>query len=364
MARQRRPAAVARFLNMISLDERHAATNALLLLGLRAYKQAVAAAPAELPTLRSVVDTLFGGEDGNAARCEPEEPQANNDAELKDACVTGKSPPLDRAKMVLPVYPTPGGVTARLASASAEEKATKSDAEERALESSNGVTASSRPLPKEEMPPARAEELCPMDIHGRCNTWHPHSATLSGGGSSCSCSSSSFGGASTGNKKRLWQYPALCFILNENVESTMRPWFKGNSAGTMGSSALGATIAFAENDKPTNHASLHQSVGESDRDEQSSAAEPMVNVSVNSTVVPSSYCGDHYYPPGFLQQLIRHIEDTRGVRENLLVVASSIPQSMALFTLHASFGNLYISLLVSYHLSFRDDKSRLQGHAQ
>ncbi|RNF12887.1 putative serine/threonine protein kinase, putative,protein kinase [Trypanosoma rangeli] len=367
-AKQRRPVAVARFLNMISLDDRHAATNALLLLGLHAYKQAIAEAPAELHMLRSVVDTLLRNGDDNESRPKTEEMKVNNDEKVNDTCVTCKLHLLGNAKMVLPLHSPLGDVTAPLASSSYGEKFTKVIGVKHEMGSSNSVSATTRLLPKEETPQSKVE-LAPIDIQGIPNMGYFHSASLSGGcyrcSFSCSCSNSSFGAATTVNKKRSSQYLALDYILNEAFKNVVLPWFRANGAEAMGSSALGSTSAFVENDRSTKQDSMPHNVGESDGDEQRNLADPMVNDSVNSTVVPPSlYGGDQYYSLGFLQQVIRHIEDTRGARENVIVVASSIPQSMAAYTLHTSFADLYLGLLASYHFSFKDDKNTLHNHAQ
>ncbi|KAF5226476.1 hypothetical protein ECC02_000601 [Trypanosoma cruzi] len=360
MAKQRRPAAVARFLNMFSLEDRHAATNTLLLLGLRAYKQAVATAPADLHTLRSVVEMSFVEEDGAAAGRETEKLKVNNSRDkVNDAnnmCNTHSFDGVKKATSALPH----SGLTPSLASLPAEERAAKGTGEAQTFGLNNSGVSFARLAQRAETPMPKLETGS-ADIQGSFNTGNPCPTSFNDCGFSCSCSSSSCGCVSNAHKRLSSQSPALSFILNEALGNALKKRIRSNHAGEpMDSSAVGVATVCPEDDKLTNHDSIFCNVSEGASEEQSHAVDPTVYVSLNSTVVPSSCCDYHYYPLRFLQHVMKRIEDTRGVRENPVLVASSIPQSVAFYTLHASFENLYRSLLVSYHLSFKKSKSSFQ----
>ncbi|EKF32616.1 hypothetical protein MOQ_003530 [Trypanosoma cruzi marinkellei] len=360
MAKQRRPAAVARFLNMFSLEDRHAATNALLLLGLRAYKQAVANAPADIHILRSVVEKSFLDEDGVAAGCEPEKLKVDNSRDkVNDANTMCNPHSFDGVKKANSVLPH-SGLTPSIASSLAEERAAKGTGEVKIFGLNNSGVSCARLVPRAETPLPKLETGS-TDIQASFNTGYPCPTSCNDCGFSCSCSSSSCGCVSNAHKRISSQSPALSFILNEALGNAVKKRMRSNHTGElMDSFAVGVTTVCPEDDKLTNHDSIFCNVSEGASEEQSHAVDPTVYVSLNSTVVPSSCCDYHYYPLRFLQHVMKRIEDTRGVRENPVLVASSIPQSVAFYTLHASFENLYKSLLVSYHLSFKKGKSSFQ----
>ncbi|KEG11091.1 putative serine/threonine protein kinase, putative,protein kinase [Trypanosoma grayi] len=341
LSRQKRPATVARFLNSIPLNDRHAATNALLILGMRAYGGAVAAAPADLHTLRAVV-AMELAEDGTGTGAEAgknnNDPVRRRNTQLHQP-INGNDGDDESEKTALPSLQQQRQKSSAttVTPAAAEKRSTVGVSKTMSDGGHATVSQKTEDPSSEKMVTVTDKKTRPVVA-----------SPLVASASDCSsrvCSS----------RQQRNHTPALSFILGNALSGVMAQRSASRRTGLNITSTLGHNGVHPGDDQSTNHDLSVYDVSDGTVDEQGSAIDAAIGVSINGTMLPLE-SDDHYYPMEFLQCIKRHIEVTRGVRENTVLVAASIPQHMAMYTLYSSFDGLYRSLLVSYHLSYANGK--------
>ncbi|ORC90400.1 uncharacterized protein TM35_000081980 [Trypanosoma theileri] len=358
LTKQKRPAAVACFLNKIPLDDRHAATNALLLLGLRAYEQAVADAPADVHTLRAVVAMELTNIDSDNS--------THAQGIMRAAKVSGK-------KEALTLTHTPASVQ----DSSNKIGVSLSGKDITSLRHSSSNSKTDKNMLSRGGSTVRDGEGCSSSGGGGVDCPTPillHKAnalldridrtpenknnTSAGSLLPLACSGRSSSRDSMEKRQLRAQTPALSFILRDVLEGAVEQSVAASSStGVATKFPNGAHTATHGDDQSTNHDLSVYDVSDGTPEEQGNAVDHHDNGMYNeSTLIPLNSSDEEYYPIDFLRCLKSHIESTNGVRENPLLVAASIPQYLSIYTLRSGFDNLYRSLLVSYHLSNETSK--------
>nr|CCC94062.1 unnamed protein product [Trypanosoma congolense IL3000] len=338
-SRQRRPVVVARFLNNIPIEDRRVATNALLRLGLRAYEKIHSATPTNVQTLRSTVLMELLDNDPKPTEAvgentEHEKPIENHPE--KDSDISVLQHTTSNAKVL------------QIHSKASEETPLSAPPHAAGTQASESVAAAAPCTLLKAVAGTRSDQLNMITL-SRTKEVPPRPSSCDESSARSVVRSVDVGRSSLAQRveRHVHRYaPAL----NVVTEAALRNLFSCNmescctvqrdnvnTCGTSPSSPL-------ENSEPAcpdsfvcccNRCSMRHS-GET----------KYLNVSAISSG------GDEaLYPVEFLRHLISHIRTTRGRRQNPLLIAASMPQPLAVYTLQSSFPSLYKSLLVSFHVS-------------
>ncbi|KAH9578246.1 hypothetical protein LSM04_009232 [Trypanosoma melophagium] len=356
LTKQKRPAAVAYFLNKIPLDERHAATNALLLLGLRAYERAVADAPADVRTLRAIAAMEVMNDCDDTQTHMPRMERADKMNSIKSSLTPTKTSVdvQDSSNKVGDPLSRQDSNSLKLSSPNAktDKNVIKKDNNHTMVTKcgSGGVSSSS----SSSSTPLLFQKTNVLLDQAKKTPENKGNITA-GSLLPVACSGSSSRGSAS--KRQLCsETPALSFILRDALEGTIGHNIRASSStGIVAGSSNGTNVAFHGDDQSTTNDLSVYDVSDG-TEEQGNAVDRDNGIYTESTIFPLNGSDEEYYPIDFLRCLRKHIESTNGRRENPLLVAASIPQCLAVYTLRSGFDNLYRSLLISYHLSNEANK--------
>ncbi|KAG8348364.1 hypothetical protein TRVL_00816 [Trypanosoma vivax] len=348
VSKQRRPTAVAQFLNNFSLEERHTVTNILLSLGLRMYGCAVPSTPADISTLRSALDMELvvrarGRDEGTKAIAAVAThssgcPNSSPDAEQRHLA---PGPNAQEAFTLVDGEPLPRPFAV----------------------AANNETVRSTPTQPNSGDIPDAEEGHANDTEGaKFETKHQESEAMYGFGEQARRGNA---GEQRSVDHLNSEYPAdagveikqggcrtaLDFVIREALSLSLgdhAPIIHVHPEG------VGLTPSSPSTSPSANALNLQTAECSLEPGEVSEKKTVALQktLSSSSSALPPLFCNNvEVYPMDFCKSLIRHIELTNGVRQNPILVAASLPQSLAVFTLYSSFSSLYKSLLVSYHVS-------------
>ncbi|CBH16123.1 hypothetical protein, conserved [Trypanosoma brucei gambiense DAL972] len=326
LSRQKRPLVVAQFLNKVPIEDRHAATNALLCLGLRAYKMVHATTPPDMQTLRSAVSAEISAVASGS--------EGLNDQKIDEGTASGRQRgAVDDVDAFLFARRERG--QAPSSSPPVDRRLEGNTEEEEFYTRIESVRNVGEPSYHDRMPQLMED----VDVY---------SSSKSGADTRALNRLAGDGGESDRAAGKSGCFTdVLDFVTNCAVGSlSLCTPTRCREAANVSSSPPANCYNAPGSEQPNmGHASPLRASGSQDL-----PLGGMKKFNMN-TVVPLLDDNGVVYPVEFIHHLMARIKSTRGVRENPILVAAYMPQSLAVYTLQGSFGDLYRSLLVSYHVS-------------